>query len=265
MKNITVTILFFLSLNLTLSAVEFIAHRGASDEAPENTLAAFNLAWQQEPDAIEGDFYCSKDGKIVCFHDLNLKRITGVNQQVTDCTFEYLQTLDVGSWKGEKWKGCKIPLIQEVLATIPKGKKIVIEIKGSKDLVYKLAEILSNSNLQPSKVTIITSKPELILLAKKILSKDIKCLLIIGLEEKNNTLIPNSNTLIKSAKECNADGISCNAPDLLNPDYIQNVKNSGLSFHVWTIDDVDQAKKLIRMGVNSITSNIAGKLKKELK
>ena len=54
-----------------------IAHRGASFDAPENTLAAFRLAWEQGADGIEGDFMLTADGQIVCFHDLDTQRVTG--------------------------------------------------------------------------------------------------------------------------------------------------------------------------------------------
>ena len=54
-----------------------IAHRGSSASAPENTIAAFELAWEQQADGVEGDFLLTKDGHIVCFHDKDTKRITG--------------------------------------------------------------------------------------------------------------------------------------------------------------------------------------------
>ena len=54
--------------------MEIIAHRGASHDAPENTLAAIRLAWQQEADAVEVDVQLSKDGKLVVIHDDNTKR-----------------------------------------------------------------------------------------------------------------------------------------------------------------------------------------------
>ena len=52
-----------------------VAHRGASHDAPENTLPAFELAWKQGADAIEGDFHLTSDGKIVCIHDFDTKRV----------------------------------------------------------------------------------------------------------------------------------------------------------------------------------------------
>ena len=54
-----------------------VAHRGASHDAPENTLAAFNLAWKQGADGIEGDFFLSQDGHLVCIHDKDTTRFTG--------------------------------------------------------------------------------------------------------------------------------------------------------------------------------------------
>ena len=72
MKSLLSLLLF---LAMPVCAGPFIvAHRGASGEAPENTLPAFRLAWEQKADAIEGDFHLTSDGKIVCFHDSNTSR-----------------------------------------------------------------------------------------------------------------------------------------------------------------------------------------------
>src|SRR5689334_354029 len=106
-----------------------VAHRGASHEAPENTLAAFRLAWEQGADAIEGDFYLTRDREIVCIHDDNTKRTSGEDLSVAASTLAQLRRLDVGRWKDPKWKGERIPTLTEVLATIPAGKRIFIEIK----------------------------------------------------------------------------------------------------------------------------------------
>ena len=84
----------------SLAAPFLVAHRGASKDAPENTLPAFELAWKQGADAIEGDFYLTKDGKIVCFHDGDTKKITGKKLVVKDSTLAELQALDVGEWRG---------------------------------------------------------------------------------------------------------------------------------------------------------------------
>ena len=100
-----------------------IAHRGASADAPENTLAAFRLAWQQGADGIEGDFRLTSDGRIVCFHDDDTARVAGISLIVEETPLTKLRTLDVGAWKGKPWQGERIASLEEVLAEVPAGKQ----------------------------------------------------------------------------------------------------------------------------------------------
>ena len=125
-------------LHFCLADPLIVAHRGSSQQAPENTLPAFRLAWEQGADAIEGDFLITKDGKVVCIHDISTKRLTDKNLVVSKSNFEELRCVDVGAWKHEKFKGTKIPTISEVFATIPKGKKIFLEVKCGPEIVTPL-------------------------------------------------------------------------------------------------------------------------------
>ena len=77
-------------------AQQVIAHRGASYDAPENTLAAFRLAWQQGADGIEGDFYLTADGEIVCLHDSDTGRTGDRKLSVGQSTLAELRKVDVG-------------------------------------------------------------------------------------------------------------------------------------------------------------------------
>lgn len=85
--------------------VEFVAHRGASFDAPENTLIAMKQAWEQGADAIELDLWLSKDGRVVVCHDADTGRTGGVKRKIADQTWAELQQLDVGAWKGPQFKG----------------------------------------------------------------------------------------------------------------------------------------------------------------
>ncbi len=80
-----------------------VAHRGASGDAPENTLASFSLAWQQDADAIEGDFHLTSDGHIVCIHDSDTNRVSGTRLVINKSTLKELQELDIGSHFGDKF------------------------------------------------------------------------------------------------------------------------------------------------------------------
>src|SRR5512140_286258 len=77
-----------------------IGHRGASRDAPENTLESFRLAWEQGADGIEADFRLTADGRIVCMHDETTGRTTGVNLNIADTALKELRRLDAGLWKG---------------------------------------------------------------------------------------------------------------------------------------------------------------------
>ena len=115
---------------VSLAAEPFlVAHRGASRDAPENTVPAFELAWRQGADAIEGDFRLTADGRIVCMHDADGERTGGRKLAVAAATLAELRQLDVGAWKGQAWKGTPPPTLAEVLATVPPGKSVYLEVK----------------------------------------------------------------------------------------------------------------------------------------
>ena len=88
-----------------------IGHRGASREAPENTLASFMLAFAQGADGVEADFRLTRDGRIVCLHDDSTGRTSAVDLVVAQATLPQLRTLDVGAWKGEAFAGEPIPAL----------------------------------------------------------------------------------------------------------------------------------------------------------
>src|SRR5438552_9814499 len=113
--------------------MEIIAHRGASHDAPENTLASVNLAWRQHADAVEIDVQFSKDGKLVVIHDNSTRRTGRVNKKVSEQTLSELRRLDVGRWRGRTWSGQRIPTLDEVLATVPHGKRLYVELKCGPD------------------------------------------------------------------------------------------------------------------------------------
>jgi glycerophosphoryl diester phosphodiesterase len=110
-----------------------VAHRGASDVAPENTLAAFDAAWRAGADAIELDVQLTADGVPVVIHDETLDRTTNGSGAVGLLTFEALRQLDAGSWFSPEFAGQPVPTLGEVLtlvATRP-GLGLLLEYKGA--------------------------------------------------------------------------------------------------------------------------------------
>ncbi len=111
-----------------------VGHRGASSDAPENTLAAFRLAFDQGADGIEGDFYVTADQQIVCIHDKDTKRTAGESLDVAKSTLHQLRQLEYGSWFHERFRGEPIPTFGDVIKLVPSGKWFVIELKSGPEL-----------------------------------------------------------------------------------------------------------------------------------
>lgn len=111
----------------TLPYSVILAHRGASTYAPENTLAAFELAVEQGADGIELDAKLTVDGHVVVIHDATVDRTTGAHGRVKDMTLNELRLLDAGSFFSEKFKGEKIPTLEEVFDRV--GKHVFINVE----------------------------------------------------------------------------------------------------------------------------------------
>jgi glycerophosphoryl diester phosphodiesterase len=124
------------------SKPHIIAHRGESFDAPENTLAAINLAWERGAEAVEIDIQFSKDRELVVIHDTDTKRLAGIDKKVVDQTLEELKKLDVGVWKDIQFKDERVPTISEVLDTIKNGKRLIIEMKSGSETIPVLKKTI---------------------------------------------------------------------------------------------------------------------------
>jgi glycerophosphoryl diester phosphodiesterase len=107
-----------------------IAHRGASSYAPENTIAAFDLALQMGASHLELDVHLTRDDSLVVIHDDTVDRTTNGTGPVAHQTLAALQVLDAGSWFGEAFVGARIPMLAEVLTRYHGRAHLHIELKG---------------------------------------------------------------------------------------------------------------------------------------
>lgn len=103
------------------------AHRGASAHAPENTLAAFEMALAHGAEAIELDAKLSADGHVVVIHDATVDRTTDAHGRVSDISLADLRALDAGVFFAEKFRGQKIPMLEEVFEAL--GKRLFINVE----------------------------------------------------------------------------------------------------------------------------------------
>ena len=246
--------------------VEIVAHRGSSDDAPENTLAAMKLAWERGADAIETDLWLSKDGKIVVMHDATTKRTGGgVDKKIAEQTWEELQQLDVGAWKAGKFKGERIPSLEGLLGTVPPRGRAYLEIKCGPEIVPALGEALAKAGLKAEQIVIISFNHAALAASKKALPA-YEHLWIHGYsKDKKSGEFPTIEPVLAKAREGHFDGLDLQFDWPITADFVKLVKSHGLKLATWTVDDVAVAKRLIEAGVDGITTNKPGVMAAELK
>jgi glycerophosphoryl diester phosphodiesterase len=247
-------------------SVELVAHRGESADAPENTLAAFKLAYERSVPIIELDVHLSKDGRLIVCHDPDTKRTTGVDLKIKDSTYEELRNLDAGSWKGVKWAGEKLPTLDEVLATLPAKTRCFIEIKVGPEAVPAVAKAVRASGKGAAQLAIISFNADTLVAVKKRMP-ELPTYYVSGFKRDEQTGVwsPGLNELIATANHVGADGLDLSYKGPVDRDWVRKIKAAGLKFYVWTVDEVDVARKYVEWGADGITTNKAGWLRGELK
>ena len=127
-QHIALLLIFsiFTCISGCTNSVEIIAHRGASYLAPENTMASVMLAWEKGVDA-EVDVHLSKDNQIIVIHDSTTKRTGQTDLTVKETEYQHLSKLDVGTFKSEKYSGEPIPLLSDILKTIPPTENYMLK------------------------------------------------------------------------------------------------------------------------------------------
>jgi glycerophosphoryl diester phosphodiesterase len=240
-----------------------VAHRGASGQAPENTLPAFQLAWEQGADAIEADFRLTKDGYVVCVHDRDTKRVSGKKLVVKDSTLAELQLLDVGSFKGTQFKGVPIPTISQVLAVVPEGKKIYIEIKVGKEIIPQLLKEIQKSKLSNDQLVIICFDPDVLLEIRSRAPKLKVSWLVNFKKDKEGNISPDMGVSFKILEVMKADGIST-SKRFVGEEFIKRAQSLGYEHHIWTIDDIPTARQYRHWGSQSITTNFPAKMREAM-
>jgi glycerophosphoryl diester phosphodiesterase len=249
-------IVMTLSLLLTHIAVAkpplIVAHRGASHAAPENTLAAFKLAWTEKADGIEGDFHLTSDGEVVCIHDTSLKRTTGIDKAVKNTSWSELSKLDVGSWKDPAFKGERIPRLDDVLHLLPPDKLFFLEIKAGVEIVRPIELILTTAKADPKRVILISFDAGVIRECRKQMPQ-YQAHWISSLKDINQP--GKAHQFLAELESTGAQGLQFNVKAPVSAAWLRSVKAKNYLLTSWVVDDVATARKMVAVGVDHITTN----------
>ena len=237
--------------------IEIVAHRGESYLAPENTLAAMNMAWDNGANAVEVDVHLTKDGRIVAIHDYSTARTGNKSLYVSRTDSSILRKLDMGCHKGPEFAGEKIPFLKEILTNLPLGQRLFIDVKCGIEIIPELKYVLSSED-KNSQIVIIGF--DLNTLSKiKSLIPDVSVYWLL----KPSRIFPYKKDLIAKALKKGMDGIDAHHIGVTSG-FIRDTKAVGLDLCVWTVDDTHDAENLIALGVDGITTNRAGFLLNQL-
>lgn len=148
-----------------------IAHRGASADAPQNTLASFREAIRQKADAIELDVQLTRDKKLIIMHNPTLNKTTTGSGQVTTKTLQEIKQLDAGIKFSKRFKGEKVPTLEEVFNTFGKQTNYVVELKFYQFFPGNFAQQVYNAVLDHNLINntlFLSFDPRLLIQIKKI-------------------------------------------------------------------------------------------------
>lgn len=258
--------MFVSALSSVAVATEIIAHRGASHEAPENTLAALRLGFEQGAEAGELDVHLTADGRLVVIHDADTRRVAGIDLPVAAQTAAVLQALEAGQWG--RWKGStfaeKIPLLSDALALVPAGRRQFIELKVGAAGVPELVRVVRASGLSARQLPIITFSFETAHAAKQALPEHEVCWLVDYPADPQKNPPPALGDLIARVKAAGLDGLDLDKDFPIDAAFVAQVRAAGLKLYTWTVDDPGRAAELRAAGVDGITTNRPAWLRAQL-
>ncbi|MDF7806501.1 glycerophosphodiester phosphodiesterase family protein [Pontiellaceae bacterium B12219] len=244
---------------------EIIAHRGASFDAPENTLESLQLGLDQQADAIECDVRLSRDGELVVIHDASLQRVAGIKRNVSDLPLADLQALDVGSWKAAKWKDARIPTLAAAVDLIPPDRRIFIEIKVGPAALSQLKKTIEAAALPHSQIVLMEFDLETVLAMRKMFP-DLEILWLLDVPPvsspaKRRQLL---GANIKIAAQHGFDGVNVQNIPQLNTELIADCGRQQLKCYCWTVDRPHRANRLFKGRINGIATNRPGWIRQQL-
>jgi len=234
-----------------------VAHRGYSAVYPENTLLAFEKAVENGANCFELDVQRTKDGKLVCLHDVTVDRTTNGTGNIKNLTWDYVKTLDAGSWKDSQFAGEKIPSLDEVFDRFKNENVfILIEMKNNNNYVgieKQIADLIKKYMIE-EQVLYFSFDWESVNKMKQYYP-----LITTGLLASGTSLLDDA---LSAALLNKHSFISWDYSTLLNnQSYVETWKKNGLSVDAWTANNLADLQTLHDIGVNILTSDYVDRLK----
>jgi glycerophosphoryl diester phosphodiesterase len=216
-----------------------VAHRGASREAPENTLAAFRAAWALGVESCELDVRVTRDGAVVVIHDATTRRIGGVDRAVADQTLAELRAMDAGAWRGPAFAGERFPTLAEALDTVPPGATMFVEIKTGAETAEAIAAAIRANDpaRRGGHVAIQGFDPAALAALAAALGGGVPSYWDVDPPADDLGLVlPYPLEVIAAAKQHGFTGLALDAR-AVDDAFVAATRAAGLQLDVWTVND----------------------------
>ena len=226
-----------------------LGHRGASADAPENTLAAFRLALEQGAEGVELDVWRCASGEVVVHHDADARRTAGSPLRVTSATLAELKRLDVGAWKGDRFRGQTVPTLPEVLQALP-GAVLNVELKSAGVPDLRLAAAVARALRQAGAGDrcLVSSFDPALLAAFRAAAPGVPCGILFADDQRWRVRELVGTRLLR---------VRAVHPQwtLVTPERVRRWRARGLEVNTWTVDDPGTVARLCALGVAAVITN----------
>ena len=261
------SVLFIIGLATSVCSfaqIDVVGHRGESRLAPENTVKGFELAYKIGANWTECDLHYTKSGEIIIVHGpAELKSYWGIDKPVGYVNPSERQRAKLVHKEWKNLPDLRIPVLLDVLKCVPKGRFIECEIKGyASGFAKAFDDARKESGLDVSQVAVISfSQKALADFHSKYPEYKIRYIAVAA--DKNGN-VKSPEDLINNAKYAGAEQISLGNYMKLDKAYVDKLKAAGFRVNFWCVDNEAQLAKAVECGVDTITSNRADYLKKNL-
>jgi glycerophosphoryl diester phosphodiesterase len=226
-----------------------LGHRGASADAPENTLAAFALALERGADGVELDVWRCGTGEVVVHHDADTGRTCGEALRLASASLGALRRLDAGAWKAPRFAGERIPTLAEVLDALPRAL-VNVELKSSglPDLALAQAVAAVVREAGAEERVLASSFDPVLLAAFRRAAPRVPAGLLFSAD--------------RGWRARAAAGLALARPGAVHPQHrlVTAARAAawaarGLAVNTWTVDDPAEARRLAALGVAALITN----------
>ncbi len=225
------------------------AHRGFSTVAPENSMPAYGAAVAMGAEEIEFDLWWTKDGEIVSCHDDTLDRVSDGHGKIYEHTYEELSKLDFGAKFGEKFKGLRIPKFEDILAKFAGHTIMNIHVKDlgvpyEEEAMKKIVALIRKYNAEQHCYFMISDDE--VIKQFKTYAPDIP--MCVGHVEER------AWEIVDRAIQMGCEKVQLYKP-YFNQEMIDKAHANGIICNVFYADEIDEAKKYLEMGIDTILTN----------